>query len=52
MLTFGLPPPSAPKAPEKTLAQQPKPLRERDTIGAFKNPPLGHEEPFVPMADS
>jgi hypothetical protein len=48
-LTFG----DAPaKAPEKTLAQQSKPLRERDTIGAFKTPPLGHEEPFTPLADS
>lgn len=51
-LTFATPAPPAPKAPDKTLAQQPKPLRERDTIGAFKTPPLGHEDAFVPLADS
>lgn len=48
-LTFGDPPA---RAPEKTPAQSPKPLRERDTVGAFKTPPIGREDPFKPLADS
>lgn len=51
-LTFGeLPAPAVAKAePNKIVA--PKPLRERDSIGAFRTPPLGREEPFTPLEDS
>ena len=51
-LTFGdRPAPAVAKAePSKlTLA---KPLRQRDTVGAFAAPPLGREEPFTPLEDS
>lgn len=52
-LTFVEGPAPAPKAePAKPPAPNAKPLRQRDTIGAFSTPPIGREDPFTPLADS
>lgn len=51
-LTFGEVPAQALPIPSKPKLTESKPLRERDTVGAFKTPPIGREEPFTPLADS
>lgn len=47
MLTFGDAPKVAPppRAEENRLTAR-KPLRERDTIGAFRQPPVTREDPW------
>jgi len=51
-LTFGeLPLPAPPPKPPERKPVEVKPLRERDTVGAFKTPPIAREDPWQPPAD-
>ena len=48
-ITFGEAPAPMPKAPERNKLTESKPLRARDTVGAFQTIPQGREEPWAPV---